>query len=372
IICFLLYERIGRVNCGGTPSLWKAYVDILPRTLHTPLFYDHILRACLDGTSLRAAVDAKYKKLQREYNTLRPYFNQWSTQASTTANNNLSDVVTFEHFRWADGIFWSRILSFGSRFESNSSDAALFDANLDDYHLVPFLDFANHSLTPCMRWELTADGAELILTKSDLPEQIHPETELCISYGDKPNSELLFVHGFTLSDNPWSAISFPLPLYDDDKLVQAKIMFMQYHGISQLVSLTRKKGEIELSHDSTRAMWLCVLTAEDGLNFTKSSNEAQPVELIIYNKIIPTIDVLDNVVKELEFYPVIELRVINSVLENVEYLLSNLKQTNEQVLKMMESGRNSRELEYIRIYREDEHRFLEEAVIDFSRKRDSL
>ncbi|CAG8802198.1 4187_t:CDS:2, partial [Racocetra fulgida] len=58
------------------PSLWKPYVDILPHTLHTPLFYDKTLRACLDGTSLKSAVDAKFNKLQREYNRLRPHFNQ--------------------------------------------------------------------------------------------------------------------------------------------------------------------------------------------------------------------------------------------------------------------------------------------------------
>ena len=58
--------------------------------------------------------------------------------------------------------------------------------------------------------------------------------------------------------------------------------------------------------------------------------------------------------------------------ENDEYLLAHLKQTNEQVLKMMEHGRNSRELEYIRIYREDEYKFLEFAVEDFTRKRDAL
>ncbi|CAG8720835.1 1538_t:CDS:1, partial [Scutellospora calospora] len=65
-------------------------------------------------------------------------------------------------------------------------------------------------------------------------------------------------------------------------------------------------------------------------------------------------------------------RIVTFILENVENLLSHLKQTNEQVLKMMETGKNSRELEYIKIYREDEYRFLEYAVDDFTRKRDSL
>lgn len=58
------------------------------------------------------------------------------------------------------------------------------------------------------------EGVELVLTKLDSDEQLLPETEICISYGDKPNSELLFIHGFTLSDNPCSTISFNLPFYE--------------------------------------------------------------------------------------------------------------------------------------------------------------
>ncbi|CAG8558555.1 20181_t:CDS:2 [Cetraspora pellucida] len=372
LICFLLYERFGRLACGEEPSLWKPYVDILPHTLHTPLFYDKTLRACLDGTSLKSAVDAKFNKLHREYNKLRPHFNQWSTQSSSS-NNNVSDnldIITLDHFVWADGVFWSRVLSFGSRL---ASDNNFIGSISDDYHLVPFLDFANHSLKPYARWELTPEGVELILTKSDSPEPILPDTEICISYGDKPNSELLFIHGFTLIDNPWSAISFPVPFYENDEYEEEKFIFMQCHGIKPLVSLTRKKGGAELTRESTRAMWISVLTKEDGLKFTNVIDDSsQPVNLTIGDKIIHTLDELDNTVNELSIFPIIEGRVITLILENVEHLLSHFKQTNEKVLKMMESGKNSRELEYIRIYREDEYKFLEYAVDDFTRKRDSL
>ncbi|CAG8595676.1 26764_t:CDS:2 [Racocetra persica] len=311
----------------------RMYVDILPHTLHTPLFYDKTLRACLDGTSLKSAVDAKFNKLQREYNRLRPHFNQ----CRLASDNNFIGPVS------------------------------------DDYHLVPFLDFANHSLKPYARWELTPEGVELILTKSDSPEPILPDTEICISYGDKPNSELLFIHGFTLIDNPWSAISFPVPFYENDEFEEEKFIFMQCHGIKPLVSLTRKKGGAELTRESIGAMWISVLTKEDGLKFTNVIDDSsQPVNLLIGDKIIHTLDELDNAVKELPIFPVIEGRVISLILENVEHLLSHFKQTNEKVLKMMESGKNSRELEYIRIYREDEYKFLEYAVDDFTRKRDSL
>ncbi|CAJ0764635.1 274_t:CDS:2, partial [Entrophospora sp. SA101] len=288
IIFYLLYERVGRAASGDPPSIWKEYVDILPRTLHTPLFYNESLKTCLNGTSLKAAVEAKHKKLEREYALFRPYFNNWTLSLQNNNNNNVvvvDSAVTFEHYKWADGIFWSRILSFGSRFEFAPLDQTPYRTELmDDYHLVPYLDFANHSLTPCARWELTTEGVELVLTKLDSDEQLLPETEICISYGDKPNSELLFIHGFTLSDNPCSTISFNLPFYETDELIQAKLLFLQDHGIKPLVTLKRKKGGTELSEYSTKAMWLCVLTEDYGLKVSEPSIDSPTIELIINDK----------------------------------------------------------------------------------------
>ncbi|CAJ0636138.1 1162_t:CDS:10 [Entrophospora sp. SA101] len=376
IIFYLLYERVGRAASGDPPSIWKEYVDILPRTLHTPLFYNESLKTCLNGTSLKAAVEAKHKKLEREYALFRPYFNNWTLSLQNNNNNNVvvvDSAVTFEHYKWADGIFWSRILSFGSRFEFAPLDQTPYRTELmDDYHLVPYLDFANHSLTPCARWELTTEGVELVLTKLDSDEQLLPETEICISYGDKPNSELLFIHGFTLSDNPCSTISFNLPFYETDELIQAKLLFLQDHGIKPLVTLKRKKGGTELSEYSTKAMWLCVLTEDYGLKVSEPSIDSPTIELIINDKVIENAEMLESVINGMDLLPVIQFRVADLILDNVMNLLSNFKQTNELVLKSMESGKNSRELAYIKIYREDEYKFLEYAVEDFTSKRESL
>ncbi|CAG8599732.1 9550_t:CDS:2 [Ambispora leptoticha] len=376
IMSFILFELVGRLSLGESappPSLWKPYLDILPRKLHTPMFYNGTLKACLDGTSLSSAVDSKLNKLRREFDSLKPYFNKWRASSSTLqpdAATNV-DVVTLEDFKWADGVFWSRVLSFGSRMEALSIDKSTLESEIDDLHLVPFIDVANHSLTPLARWEVLTDGAELTLTKSSNQEPIPPETEICISYGEKSNCELLFLHGFALKDDPWSAISFPVPFLEGDQIVDEKLLFMKYHGIKSSVSLSRKNDGIELPHEAIRAMWLCVLDEGDGLKITTCDTKPHLVELSFDGKVISSLEMLDSVIQGGKLFPVIELRVVQIILDAVENLLSNLRQTNERVLKLMETA-NSREIEYIKIYREDEHRFLEFAVEEFTRKREVL
>ncbi|KAG9302736.1 hypothetical protein G9A89_009513 [Geosiphon pyriformis] len=377
LVSFILYELIGRPSIGDSTSqasIWKPYLEILPKELHTPVFYNKTLKSCLDGTSINSAVDSKLNKLRRDYETLKPYFNKWTTSPPTLQPGaaSVNDVVTFEDFKWADGVFWSRVISFGSRFNILAIEKSLSEADLDDYHMVPYIDIANHSLTPLARWEVTPEGLELILTKTTNPEPIPAETEIRISYGEKPNSELLFLHGFALRDNPWSAISIPVPFFDEDPIVDEKLMFMKFHGINSLVSLSRKNDGVDLPHEANRAMWLCVLNEDDGLKITPSLiNKSQPVELAIEDKVIHNIETLDKTIQALDYFPVIELRVMTMILSTVEDLLSNLSHTNEQVLKVMETV-NSREMEYLRIYREDEHRFLRFAIQEFTRKRDVL
>lgn len=147
---------------------------------------------------------------------------------------------------------------------------------------------------------------------------------------------------------------------------------MQDHGIKPLVTLKRKKGGVELSDYSTKAMWLCVLTEDYGLKVSEPSIDSQAVELIINDKVIENAGMLENVINRMDLLPMIQFRVADLILDNVMNLLSNFKQTNELVLKSMESGKNSRELAYIKIYREDEYKFLEYAVEYFTGKCDSL
>ena len=94
---------------------------------------------------------------------------------------------------------------------------------------MPGIDFANHSCAkPNARWRVRRGSAprenfaggdrdasapaeptiELVCVRGSVPA---PGEELKISYGDKSNEELLFVHGFAERDNPHDTLVLRAP-----------------------------------------------------------------------------------------------------------------------------------------------------------------
>jgi hypothetical protein len=160
-------------NESDVSNDWLHYIRALPTRFDTPVFWNDVERAWLAGTPLMSALDAKASKLEREWRFLHEHF---------FARLNLD--ISLEDWKWADAAFWSRVLSF-------KSCAAADDGA--DLHMMPLIDFCNHSVDPSVRWEPLQDGG--VALKAFSWTVLSPGLELCISYGDKSNSELLFVHG---------------------------------------------------------------------------------------------------------------------------------------------------------------------------------
>ncbi|KAJ3417483.1 hypothetical protein HDV05_003347 [Chytridiales sp. JEL 0842] len=263
------------------PSYWNAYIDVLPESLDTPVFYspESEEMKLLTGTGIDVAVSSKLQKLYREYQALRPHLALLHPEERADAEDadNLS-ICSFERYKWADGVYWSRVLSFQSMNDNIEGD---------DCHLVPFLDFANHSNSPHLRWHVEKNSIQLRLTQTGAASDIPAGEELCISYGEKPNQELLFIHGFTLQDNPNDSIMFPAPILEksheditpeDEFTIQNKIGLMKVLGLKPVVYLRPphegNDGEMEgelnfkrfgLDMDSLIVMLISVMTAPDGL-----------------------------------------------------------------------------------------------------------
>ncbi|KAJ3093891.1 hypothetical protein HK100_006362, partial [Physocladia obscura] len=200
---------------------WAKYARILPTLdgLNLPVLFNNIEFDCLVGTGVDIATVAKRRKLQAEYSTLIPAFKHidFTFENDPTKDGELPGI-DFNNFVWADAIFWSRVISFASANSAASTNEE------PDLHMVPLLDFANHSETPEMNWVLSETLPRSITLNiiSELP--IQRNSELHISYGNKPNSELLFIHGFAIPNNPHDSVSFPTPIIDDDSdVAQSKM-----------------------------------------------------------------------------------------------------------------------------------------------------
>ncbi|KAF7720705.1 hypothetical protein EC973_006314 [Apophysomyces ossiformis] len=307
IICiFLAHERFIASN-----SVWKPYMDCLPSD--ESYRRDHTLYNAqwVAGTSLAAAISAKLTKLKREHASLQ------------------LDWLTLDMWIWADVTFWSRVVELGN----------------NELTLVPFFDFANHSLSPNIRWE-QGIGVDLL----PFGEAIAANTELTLSYGAKSNQELLFLHGFCIPHNPQSSVlTLPVqPFLDEPE---------KFAWLSQAGSLVLKLGRSGWANDTFRTMYLAALDEDDGLRWEGD-------QLYLGLKRISSPEALMENVIALDHYQVIELRVILLLLEAVQYHYQELAKA-----PTMQDGAIK---EYIDLYKQEEKTILEHAIEELEDKRNKL
>ena len=251
VMLLLIFERR-----RGASSPVAAYVDALPgaTSFQTPLFYGEDALRGLEGTNLHAAALAQRKQLdlvlrehvrpagKRLVRAMRAEEKRARREARSEGRGwrfsfarrfsrrrggeTVSGApVSEEEFRWAYACFWSRALALPLGHDSRGHPS-IVEA------IVPGIDFANHSCAkPNARWRVRRgsreprenfatrrDGdasaprqeptIELVCVRGSVPA---PGEELKISYGDKPNEELLFVHGFAERDNPHDKLVLRAP-----------------------------------------------------------------------------------------------------------------------------------------------------------------
>ncbi|AAF76470.1 Contains similarity to a hypothetical protein gi/6983878 from Oryza Sativa BAC gb/AP001168 [Arabidopsis thaliana] len=185
MILFLTLERL-RIN-----SSWKPYLDMLPTRFGNPLWFsdDDILE--LKGTNLYHA----------------------------------TDKVSFEHFLWANSVFWSRALNIplphsfvfpqsqddtgectSTKIQAQPAPSVGSGDTIWVEGLVPGIDFCNHDLKPVATWEVDGIGSVSRVPFSmyllSVAQRPIPKKEISISYGNKGNEELLYLYGFVIDNNP--------------------------------------------------------------------------------------------------------------------------------------------------------------------------
>jgi hypothetical protein len=162
-------------------GFFADYIATLP-DISTPVTLDpDLVRGYLAGTLLLDSVCAKRSNLEAEFEYLSGNlgaFEDWPVRP------------TLGNFIWADATFWSRVLSFKTQWTDNGTSS---DSD-DDMHMVPYLDFANHAADPNIRWEVDSDGLRVWAHESLLQDSKNGAVarEVFLSYGKKPNTELLY------------------------------------------------------------------------------------------------------------------------------------------------------------------------------------
>ncbi|KAJ3000358.1 hypothetical protein HDV02_006165 [Globomyces sp. JEL0801] len=310
IISFLLLLK------KDTPKAFLEYNEKLPKVVGSPIGWNEesIEYQLLEGTGLDMSVNAKKSKLIAEFDHLKPIF------------EIISSDICLEDFIWADYILWSRAMSF-NQLNPNYKD---------DLHIVPTIDFCNHSQTPNASWTLKDSGMELHLHNN---VHLNSNEEIFISYGDKPNSELLFLHGFTLEENSNNSIAIPLPFIEYTMENQSEKILLKQKLIKDLnlsriievhspgfykchkdFSLNSLKGMV--SNISFITLILCVLTDEQEL----------PNDQSIFSN-IDSIESLKTLMENLKDIDIVQLRLFAILSDVISGYIESLSQELEDEMK---------------------------------------
>lgn len=346
ILClFLIYCKF-----FNNDTTWNHYMDILPTI---DFFKDnHVLfnPDSVSGTSLETSIRTKLSSLKREFDRM-----------TTDSQDHWLSDIQFDMYVWADCVFWSRVVGVGG-------DDTHYHA-LSEMALIPFFDFANHSLdNPNIRWQLTDKGIDIVTYPDTIIEQ---GQELLLSYGSKPNQELLFLHGFCIQDNPEpSRITIPLlpflnPIEENCNL--QKIYWLKQLGVKPALTLVHRSTESHdlmdagWASDSIATMYLVVLDEDSEMEFSVS--EEEDINLALGGHEIDSLETLEVKVKQMNMFLVIQLRVIVLLQEALEYHYS---------LVSTSSSDESSLARQISIYRSEEAAALKATIDHLTSQRDRL
>ncbi|XP_047075244.1 uncharacterized protein LOC124685016 [Lolium rigidum] len=235
VMLFLMAERL------RPTSLWKPYLDMLPSTFGSSVWFDDEELAELEGTTLHRATVMQKRSLQKLFDDKVKGLVEELLQVDDSGS---SIEVQFEDFLWANSIFWTRALNIplphsyvfpGSLDEQQTrtvgslgdsglttqqeSDTAVKNTRGDENSescktesiwvegLVPGIDFCNHNVKALATWEVDSVGnatgipASMYLRLVD-KSSVETGTEIYINYGNKGNEELLYLYGFVVDNNP--------------------------------------------------------------------------------------------------------------------------------------------------------------------------
>lgn len=357
ILLFLICEKN-----AATPSSWRYYIDILPsldtlKSTHAFFYKDEEMQL-LEGTSL-------HKSIMERRSTIAKQLKQLTTLVPSASNVSLDD------WQWADMVFWTRVVSIKSQKQPKDEDPSKISP---DYAMVPLLDFANHSLTPNLRWELDDEGNFQLLAHNEggsAGEQLH------FSYGDKSNQELLFLHGFCIPNNPnpakFTMSVIPLMMMDEET-IEPKMRWLQDIGETHTLTLENKSQGDEhplmkagVTKHSAALLQLAVLDVDDPIDFILEDDN---LVLCIEGKPQANLDELLESVNLYELSPIQQLRASLLLYQALGDHYEKIAETTEEMKSASHS--DNADIKNILIYALEELALLENALSKVQNVQDDL
>ncbi|KAK7719495.1 hypothetical protein SLS57_005694 [Botryosphaeria dothidea] len=301
----------------GVHNPFKEYVKFLPEEL-LPTFWTETERQLLIGTTLKPAIEAKIKSLNKEFEQLR----------STT-----------KHIKWCEEVWWDEEdgrLSFDDWLQVDSMyrSRALEFPGIGD-SMVPCVDMANHASgdATAALYETDSDGNAALLLREG--KELKKGDEVTITYGDKKGAcEMLFSYGF-VEDGMSSAreLFLDLDIPNDDPLKRAKLHVNTSAPGFRVFDSEGADATAGSTGWQSDFIWMIVVNEEDGLEFEVAQTTDGGRELRVYwsGSALEEPDKLADLLKTHPMWNVYRLRAVSLIQDRIEGQLRMLYGTDDEV-----------------------------------------
>ncbi|XP_073828279.1 actin-histidine N-methyltransferase-like [Musca autumnalis] len=206
-LAFLLMVEALKPN-----SFWKSYIDLLPETYNTVLYFTVEEMTQLKGSNALAAALKQCRLIARLYAVI---YHWPSSQIPMT---DFKELFHYDLYRWAVSTVMTRenlIPRTKPKREGDLSDTIAA--------LIPFWDMANHrdgTIT-------TFFNMETQQVESSAQEDYNKGEQIFIYYGDRTNSDLMIHNGFINPSNPKDKVSIKLGLSPSDVLFEKRAKLLE-------------------------------------------------------------------------------------------------------------------------------------------------
>ncbi|KFP79162.1 SET domain-containing protein 4, partial [Apaloderma vittatum] len=177
---------------AGEKSLWKPYLDVLPKAYTCPVCLEHDVVNLLPQPLRKKAQEQKttvhelYMSSRAFFSSLQPLFAE-----------NTGTIFNYSALEWA----WCTINT--RTIYMKHSQRKCFSLEPDVYALAPYLDLLNHSPSVQVKAAFNEQTRSYeVWTNS----QCKRYEEVFICYGPHDNQRLLLEYGFIAMDNPHSSV----------------------------------------------------------------------------------------------------------------------------------------------------------------------
>lgn len=194
-------------------SFWKPYLDILPTSYSTVLYFSIEEMQELKGSPAFGEALKLYRNIARQYAYLYQRVHQVCPE---TANLPLRNNFTFDNHRWAV----STVITRQNKIPSTTGEPTLA--------LIPMWDMCNHCNGTITTGYEKADESCKSLSMKDFSvgEQV------CIFYGERSNADLLVHNGFVYEDNSHDRVGIQLGVSKSDPLYRMKETLLTAMGMT--------------------------------------------------------------------------------------------------------------------------------------------